>query len=417
MPLNLNFSAEDERVRGEIREFLHTELTDELIEAGRRASGMFVDRATARTWQQKLHRRGWGAVHWPVQYGGTGWSAAQLFIFREECARAGVPSVLNQGATLLAPALFAYASDAQKAYYLPRILSGEHYWCQGYSEPGSGSDLASLKTRADRDGDEYIVNGTKIWTTHAHFADHIFCLVRTRSDGRPQQGISFLLMPMDTPGIRVKPIITLAGDHEVNQVFFDDVRVPVANRVGDENQGWTVAKHLLEYERGSGGVAARLKVSLDELKRVAAHAVEGAPPLAENPAFAEQLQGLGNPLPGARIHRARDARAARRGPASGRGCVVAVQDRVGGRPADDRHAAARSGGLLRRAGSRAHLAEWRAGTARRTRVRRVCAVDVPDQPCGVDLRRFEPGAAQHHRESGARLVMALANVRAMAREG
>ena len=291
MPLNLNFSADDERMRSEIREFLATELTSDLIAAGQRTSGMFVDRATATAWQRKLHRRGWGAVHWPVQYGGSGWTAAQLFIFREELARAGAPSVLNQGATLLAPALFAYASDAQKAYYLPRILSGEHYWCQGYSEPGSGSDLASLKTRAERDGDEYVVNGTKIWTTHAHYADHIFCLVRTKIDGRPQQGISFLLIRMDAPGIRVKPIITLAGDHEVNQVFFDDVRVPVANRVGAENEGWTVAKHLLEYERGSGGVAARLKIALNELKAVAAHAADGAR-LVDEPAFAARLATL-----------------------------------------------------------------------------------------------------------------------------
>ena len=292
MPLNLNFGAEEEQLRREIREFLATELTDDLIAAGRRSSGMFVDRAVATSWQRKLHARGWGAVHWPVQYGGTGWTAAQLFVFRQELARAGAPSALNQGATLLAPALFAYANDAQKDYYLPRILSGEHYWCQGYSEPGSGSDLASLKTRAERDGDDYVVNGTKIWTTHAHFADHIFCLVRTRQDGRPQQGISFLLIRMDTPGIRVKPIITLAGDHEVNQVFFDDVRVPVANRVGAENEGWTVAKHLLEYERGSGGVAARLKIALDELKAVAAHAADGAPPLADDPAFATRLAAL-----------------------------------------------------------------------------------------------------------------------------
>jgi len=292
VPLNFRFSADDERVRDEIREFLRTELTDDLIEASRRRSGMFVERPIARMWQEKLNRRGWGAVQWPVQYGGTGWSPAQLFIFREECARAGAPAVLNQGVTLLAPALFAYASEPQKAYYLPRILSGEHYWCQGYSEPGSGSDLASLQTRAVRDGDEYVVNGTKIWTTHAHFADHIFCLVRTSTEGRLQQGISFLLIEMTAPGIRVEPIITLAGDHEVNQVFFDDVRVPVANRVGAENQGWTVAKHLLEYERGGGGVAARLKVSLDELKRVAAHSIDGAPPLIEDAMFVQRLREL-----------------------------------------------------------------------------------------------------------------------------
>jgi acyl-CoA dehydrogenase len=292
MPMNFAFTAEDEVFRDEVREFLRTELTPDLIEAGRRCSAMFVDRATMRKWQEKLHRRGWGAIDWPVQYGGTGWSPARLFIFREECARAGAPAVLNSGAVLLAPALFAYGSEEQKAYYLPRILSGEHYWCQGYSEPGSGSDLASLKTRADRDGDDYVINGTKIWTTHAQFADHIFCLVRTRHDVKPQQGISFVLMRMDLPGIRVEPIITLAGDHEVNQVFFDNVRVPVSNRVGAENQGWTVAKHLLEYERGTGGAAAGLKVALDDLRRTVRNEGPGVEPLINDPAFARRLHQL-----------------------------------------------------------------------------------------------------------------------------
>ncbi|MEN9807081.1 MAG: hypothetical protein RL756_1601 [Pseudomonadota bacterium] len=292
MPLNLNFSAEDERFRDEVRAFLAAELDADLVAEARRASGMFVNRTIAETWQRKLNRRGWGAVAWPVEYGGTGWSPAQLFIFREECARAGAPSVLNQGVNLLAPALFAHGSAEQKAYYLPKMLAAEHYWCQGYSEPGSGSDLASLKTRAERDGDEYVVNGTKIWTTHAQYADHIFCLVRTSTDGRPQQGISFLLMEMSTPGIRVEPIITLAGDHEVNQVFFDNVRVPVANRVGAENQGWTVAKHLLEYERGSGGVAAGLRIALAELKRIAGSAHDGAAPMVEDPAYAARLAEL-----------------------------------------------------------------------------------------------------------------------------
>lgn len=292
MPLNLSFSAEDEQFRAEVRAFLEAELDADLVAAARRASGMFVDRSIAQAWQEKLNRRGWGAVAWPVEYGGPGWSPAQLFIYREECARAGAPSVLNQGTNLLAPALFAYGSEAQKAEYLPKMLTGEHYWCQGYSEPGSGSDLASLQTRAVRDGDEYVINGTKIWTTHAQYADHIFCLVRTSTEGRQQQGISFLLMEMDLPGIRVEPIITLAGDHEVNQVFFDNVRVPVANRVGPENQGWSVAKHLLEYERGSGGVAAGLKIALAELKRIAITAHDGAAPMIEDPAFAARLREL-----------------------------------------------------------------------------------------------------------------------------
>jgi len=292
MPMNFQFSAEDERVREEVRAFLSAELTEDLVAASRRCSGMFVDRETGRVWQEKLYRRGWGAVHWPVAYGGTGWSPGQLFIFREECARAGAPSVLNMGASLLAPALIAYASEAQKAFYLPRILSGEHYWCQGYSEPGSGSDLASLQTRAIRDGDEYVVNGTKIWTTHAHFADHIFCLVRTDSAGKPQASITFLLIPMDLPGITVEPIITLAGDHEVNQVFFDDVRVPQSNRVGPENEGWTVAKYLLEFERGGGGAAPRLKVALQELKAIAARETDSGRPLMDDPGFRNKISEL-----------------------------------------------------------------------------------------------------------------------------
>ena len=292
MSARFGFSAADEALRSEIQDFLRHALQGDLRGANERISGMFVDRELARRWQEKLHARGWGAVGWPVEYGGTGWSPAQLHIFREECARVGVPNAMNQGVMMLGPALIAYASDAQKAYYLPRILNGEHYWCQGYSEPGSGSDLASLQTRAVRNGDEYVVNGTKIWTTHAHFADHIFCLVRTRSEGRAQQGISFLLIPMSTPGIRVEPIITLAGDHEVNQVFFDDVRVPVTNLVGEENQGWSVAKHLLEYERGSGGVAARLRLSIDELKRVAAQPVGGGEPLVASPEFARRIAKL-----------------------------------------------------------------------------------------------------------------------------
>ena len=292
VPVKFKFSIEDEQFRQEVRSFLESALTEDLVEESRQCSGMFVDRAIAARWQAKLNVKGWGAVHWPEAYGGTGWSPTQLYIWREECARAGTPSVLNQGASLLAPALFAYATEEQKAYYLPRILSGEHYWCQGYSEPGSGSDLASLKTRAIRDGDEYVVNGTKIWTTHAQFADHIFCLVRTSTEGKPQQGISFLLMRMDLPGIRVKPIITLAGDHEVNQVFFDNVRVPVANRVGAENQGWTVAKHLLEYERGGGGVSAGLRIALDELRQVAAYTTGGAPPLLDDQDFMSRLRLL-----------------------------------------------------------------------------------------------------------------------------
>jgi acyl-CoA dehydrogenase len=194
---------------------------------------------------------------------------------------------------MLAPVLFRYGTPEQKQYYLPRMLSGEHYWCQGYSEPGSGSDLSSLKTRAVKDGDDYIVNGTKIWTTHAQFADHIFCLVRTDSSGKPQAGITFLLIDMATPGITVQPIVTIAGDHEVNQVFFENVRVPQANRVGPENEGWTVAKYLLEFERGGGGASPRLKIGLGELRAIARRQRDGdGASLADDEAFASRIDAL-----------------------------------------------------------------------------------------------------------------------------
>ena len=217
-------------------------------------------------WQAILNRRGWAGVAWPKEFGGTGWSSNQRYIFNSECEKAGAPKLIPLGLRMLAPVLFKYGTKEQQDYYLPKMLSAEHYWCQGYSEPGSGSDLASLKTRAERDGDFYVVNGTKIWTTNAHHADHIFCLVKTNPDVKPQAGISFLLIEMNTPGISVEPIITMAGDHEVNQVFFDNVRVPISNIVGPENDGWKVAKYLLEFERGGSSVATRLHVDMAELK-------------------------------------------------------------------------------------------------------------------------------------------------------
>jgi acyl-CoA dehydrogenase len=193
---------------------------------------------------------------------------------------------------MVAPAIMRFGTEAQKSHYLPRILSGEDYWCQGYSEPGSGSDLASLQLRAVPDGEDYLLNGSKIWTTHAQWANRMFCLVRTRADGKPQGGITFLLLDMATPGIAVKPIITLAGEHEVNQVFFDSVRVPRANRLGEENQGWTVAKVLLEFERG-GGSAAGLKVSLARVKAIAAtETADDGSPLIEDAAFRSRLAAV-----------------------------------------------------------------------------------------------------------------------------
>jgi acyl-CoA dehydrogenase len=263
--VELELTKEEIAFRDEVRQLLQDELTEELVAATAKTTTVFADKDIALEWQAILHKRGWAGVSWPEEFGGPGWTSNQRYIFNSECAKAGAPGLIPLGLRMLAPVIFRYGTKEQQDYYLPKILSGEHYWCQGYSEPGSGSDLASLKTRADKDGDDYIVNGTKIWTTHAQFADHIFCLVRTDQNSRPQAGISFLLIAMDTPGITVEPIITIAGDHEVNQVFFDDVRVPVTNRVGPENEGWTVAKYLLEFERGGGTAATGLQIGMQNL--------------------------------------------------------------------------------------------------------------------------------------------------------
>lgn len=261
------FAAPDVRAfRDEVRAFLAAELTPDLVRAGRRATSVFFHPDVSLKWQAILNARGWAAPDWPEEYGGPGWDDVQRYVFAEEAARAGAPGLAPQGLKMVAPVIMHYGTDAQRDEYLPRILSGEDYWCQGYSEPGAGSDLARLSLRAVRDGEDYVLNGSKIWTTHAQFANRMFCLVRTSSEGRPQSGITFLLLDMALPGITVRPITTLAGEHEFNQVFFDDVRVPVSGRLGEENDGWTVAKHLLTFERG-GRYAPGLAAHVEALRR------------------------------------------------------------------------------------------------------------------------------------------------------
>ncbi len=287
--MNLDLSPEELIFRDEVRAFLEKSLTPELREAGRRTTSVFTDKQWSLPWQKILHAKGWVAPSWPKEYGGTGWNDMQRYIFARECARAGAPGLAPMGLRMVAPVIMKYGSNEQKAHYLPRILSGEDYWCQGYSEPGSGSDLASLQLRATPEGEDYVLNGSKIWTTHAQWANRMFCLVRTKFEGKPQGGITFLLLDMATPGITVKPIITLAREHEVNQVFFDNVRVPKANRLGAENEGWTVAKYLLEFERG-GGSAAGLKVSLARLRGLACTEPCGeGESLIEDKAFEKKL--------------------------------------------------------------------------------------------------------------------------------
>ena len=257
-----------ENFRNEVRDFLSRELTPELRKASQLGFG--IERQEGSLWHKKLYEAGWIAPGWPVEFGGTGWSETQKHVFDNECALAGAPMIMPFGIGMVGPVIYTFGTEEQKQQHLPQILDGSVWWCQGYSEPGSGSDLASLKTRAVRDGDEYVINGQKIWTTNAHKADWIFALVRTDVEGKPQQGISFLLIDMSTPGIEVKPIVSIDGLHHLNEVYFTDVRVPVGNRIGEENHGWTYAKFLLGHERtGIAGVASSRR-AVDALRDISA---------------------------------------------------------------------------------------------------------------------------------------------------
>lgn len=285
--MDLSYSPEDLAFRDEVREFLATKLPVDLAEKVR--TGRALTKPDMDLWHTILNDRGWLAPNWPREFGGCEWGAVQKHIFEDEAAQANAPRVVPFGLTMLAPVLQKFGSDAQKAHYLPRILSGQDWWCQGYSEPGAGSDLASLKTRAVRDGDHYIVNGQKTWTTLGQFANWIFCLVRTDPDVKQQEGISFLLIDMDTPGIEVRPIILLDGTPEVNEVWFTDVRVPVENLVGEENKGWTYAKYLLTHERTNIAGVGSSRAGLDAIKRMARVEMSGGRPLIENPYFAARM--------------------------------------------------------------------------------------------------------------------------------
>ena len=285
--MDLNFSPEEEAFRAEARAFIGTALPDWLAEKVR--TGRRLAKKDYLTWHDALNARGWLAWHWPVEYGGTGWTPVEKHIFEEECVAACAPRVIPFGLNMLGPVLIKFGTETQKQHYLPRILSGEDWWCQGYSEPGAGSDLASLKTRAVRRGDSYIVSGQKTWTTLGHFADQMFCLVKTDTAVKPQEGISFLLIDMKSPGVTVRPIVTLDGEHEVNEVFLEEVEVPAENLVGEENKGWTCAKYLLTYERtGIAGVAFA-KQGLAHLKQVARQEKKNGRPLMEDPLFAARL--------------------------------------------------------------------------------------------------------------------------------
>ncbi len=267
-------SPEDQAFRTEVSSFIAENLPAHLaskVELGHRLTrDDFVE------WHKILFAKGWIAPGWPVEHGGTGWSPMQRHIFDEELGLAPTPQVMPFGLSMVGPVIMAFGNDAQQAKYLPRILSCEDWWCQGYSEPGSGSDLASLKTRAERDGDHYVVNGSKTWTTYAQYADMMFCLVRTSSEGKRQEGITFLLMDMNSDGISVRPIRTMDGGEEINEVFFEDVRVPVQNLVGEEGKGWTYAKFLLSYERTGMAGIGRSRRQLTRVREIAGREHIGA---------------------------------------------------------------------------------------------------------------------------------------------
>jgi len=280
--MNHALTSDERAFRDEVRAFLAAELSDEIRQGGRRTAGIFSDPSSGLPWLRVLAKQGWAAPHWPVEWGGCDWTPRQHDIFASELAAADAPRLSPLGLVMAAPVLIAFGTQQQKERWLPDIRNGVSYWCQGYSEPGSGSDLASLQCRARREGNEWVINGSKIWTTHAHWATHMFCLVRTDNSGKPQQGISFLMFELNRPGIQVRPIISISGDHEFNQVFFDEARVPADALIGEENQGWTIAKYLLEHERG-GSSTPYLRARLSRLHQ-ASQAAFGA----ANAALAEQ---------------------------------------------------------------------------------------------------------------------------------
>lgn len=285
--MHLEETPEDLAFRAEVRAFvegnLPTDIRDRVFGFRR------VEREDYVRWQKILHARGWGAPGWPKEYGGTGWNARQRTIFEEECFSTGAPRQMPFGLSMVGPVIIAFGTPEQKARHLPKIISMDEWWCQGYSEPGAGSDLASLSTRAERKGDRYLINGQKTWTSFAHWATWIFCLVRTSTEGKPQQGISFLLIDMKSPGLAVKPIRTLDQGHDVNEVFFDNVEVPLENRVGEENQGWTIAKYLLGHERANIAGIGMCKRLLRRLKEYARSEVKRGKPLIADPRFRDRI--------------------------------------------------------------------------------------------------------------------------------
>ena len=288
--MDLRFTPEEIAFRDEVRGFFRANLPERI--RTKLVEGKHLAKDDIITWQRILNKKGWAVANWPAEWGGTGWTSVQQYIFQDELQQTPAPQPLGFGVTMVGPVMIAFGSEAQKKRFLPRIANLDDWWCQGFSEPGAGSDLASLRTAARRDGDHYIVNGQKTWTTLAQHADWIFCLVRTDAQAKKQEGISFLLIDMNTAGITVRPIITIEGGHEVNEVFFDDVKVPAENLVGQENKGWDYAKYLLGRERTGIARVGLSKERIRRVKELAALERDGDTPLIEDERFREKLAAV-----------------------------------------------------------------------------------------------------------------------------
>lgn len=287
--MDTSFAPEDLAFRDEVRAFF-AEAYDAELQA--RLNNLDTFKDAVIDWQKRLYKQGWIAPGWPKEYGGTGWNATQKFIYETERTAAGIRDVIPFGLNMVGPVIYEFGNEEQKQRFLPRILQSEDWWCQGYSEPGAGSDLASLKTKAVREGDEYVVTGAKIWTSYAQYADWIFCLVRTNSDGKKQEGISFLLIDMKSPGIKVNPIVSIDNHYSLNEVEFNEVRVPVANLIGEQDKGWTYAKALLAHERTAIAGVADSKRNLAQTREFAAREVNGGKALLSDPLFQKRLSDI-----------------------------------------------------------------------------------------------------------------------------
>ena len=370
----------------------------------KQARGQHLERDEYDAWLKRLGSRGWLTGKWPKEHGGLGWQPEQFLAFQEELGRAGAPPLVSFGPTMAGPVIYTFGTPEQKKKYLGGIIRNETWWCQGYSEPGAGSDLASLKTRAVRDGDHYVVNGQKIWTSMAHWADMIFALVRTNPDAKKQEGISFLLIDMKSPGITVRPIIGITLGHHLNEVFFENVRVPVENRIGEENKGWTYAKFLLANERVGNVDIAKLEAYLGQIRRLLDETKEGGTALAQDPLFQRRLAELEVGFATVKALMADQLAAARTNGAPSLMGAAALKLRGtelrASHPADRARRArpARHGLSERRPACRVERRADRAGGVGRRHLR------APLSPRRHHLRRLERGAEEHHRQRRARAL-------------